>query len=263
MKISTLLTNLKALLFKSGLPASTAEIGVIKPLKLNLQFFSEDPDDKDKGDSDPDKTKDPDGKTDPDGTQEDEVTLNELFKAHPNLKTEYTSKFTKDFNKRLKGLDLEEARKAVALMEKLGLDSDGNKKEEGKDKDKQPAAPDNSKLNKFEKKAKDLSLKLFASDEGYNAKLIAALASSRLDDLDLNEDGELDKEDLEEIVEDLKADFPDAFLVKGEDAEDKKDGKKKSPGPSGRQKMNPPPKKPDAAQAARDRMARLRPKKKD
>lgn len=237
---------------------STTEI--VKPLKLDLQFFADPDPDKDKEEEiDKDKDKEPDKKQDPDidpadkKQEDEEPSLTELFKKNPKLKEQYSEKFQKDFNKRLKGMNLEEARKAVELLEKLGLTPDG-KENPNPVNQQQAAAP----APKLEAKMKDLSFKVYLADKGLDTALIGELGKSKVSELELNDDGELDAEDLDEIIEGLEKRFPTAFAEK-KDAADPKDT---SYTPGGRQKTNPPPKKSDIEAATQARFDRLYKKKK-
>ncbi|WP_445506800.1 phage scaffolding protein [Niallia sp. 03190] len=193
-----------------------------KRLSLDLQFFGDD--DSEKGDDQDDD--------DSDDNQEDEdqeQTLEQILKDNPSLKKQFNALFKDKFSKRLKGLDLDKARKALEAAEK----------QENDDTDKDEKGP-SAKEMKLERKTKRLAVKEYAVDNGYNPKLVARLID--LDAIELDEDGEVDPDDLEEVIEDLTSEFPELFSSKGdededEDEDEKKD-KKKSYQPGSKQTGN-------------------------
>lgn len=243
--------------------ASVIEYGKSNYLNLDLQFFAEPGDEKkgegkgkDNPENNKDQKEDPDDKNlddDPEDLKDEEPSLKELFKKHPKLKEQYSERFQNDFNKRLKGLDLEEAKKAVALLDKLGLNAEGiEKKVENEDTNQFSVA-----TTKLEKKAKDLSFKLYVANEGLDSALISELASAKVQGLDLNDDGELDSDDIDEVIEELKTRFPQIFTEKKAD-----DKSTDSFSPGGRQKTNPVPSTSSADEKAIEVYERIRNKKK-
>jgi hypothetical protein len=209
------------------------------PYKLNLQYFSgEDGDDDEDGD-DGDDQDDQDGDEDEDD-QDDEQTLEQMIKDDPKLKKQFNQLFKNKFDKRLKGVDLKKAKELLAKEQK----NQDDKKDEGNDEDDAKTA--NLQL-KLDRKAKRLSVKEFAADHGQNPKLVARLID--LDKLELNEDGEVDPDDLEEAFDALEDEFPDLFVADDSDDEDEDEDevprhKKKNSGyrPGSRQRGNKKPK---------------------
>jgi hypothetical protein len=187
--------------------------------KLDLQFFAgEDSGDSDggEGDSQGDDQDDPD---DEDGGDDDEPDqepeLSQMLKDDPKLKKQFNQLFKSKFDKRLKGVDLKKARELLAKEQE---------KQQQEDQDKDDAADAAAKIakrqEKLDRKAKRLAVKEYAADQGQNPKLIARLVD--LDALELNEDGEVDEDDLEEAFDDIKADFPELF-AEPEDNDDEDD----------------------------------------
>ncbi|MDF2909506.1 MAG: hypothetical protein K0Q56_386 [Sporolactobacillus laevolacticus] len=203
------------------------------PHSLNLQYFaSEDEDDDDKGDDEDDDQEDQDG----DDDQDEEQTLEQMIKDDPKLKKQFNQLFKSKFDKRLKGVDL---KKAKELLAKEQQEQDDKK---GEDKDEDDAKTAKLQL-KLDRKAKRLSVKEYAADNGQNPKLVARLID--LDKLELNEDGEVDPDDLEEAFDALEDEFPDLFAEDEDDDEDEKSKRKKKSSsykPGSHQRGNKKPK---------------------
>lgn len=221
------------------------------PHKLNLQFFaSEDGDDDEGGDDDQDDDpEDQDGDDDKDDDDEDDKPdLSQMLKDNPPLKKQFNELFKNRFDKRLKGVDL---KKAKELLAKEQQNQDDDKQDDQvQDKDAEKTA----KLQlKLDRKAKRLSVKEYAADHGQNPKLVARLVD--LDNLELNEEGEVDPDDLEEAFESLEDEFPDLFTSQDDDDEEDESKSKKrhsSYRPGSRQRGNKQPKK-DRYEAGKQR----------
>ncbi|WP_028983326.1 hypothetical protein [Sporolactobacillus terrae] len=201
------------------------------PHKLNLQFFASEDGDDDEGGDDDDQD-DQDGDDEDDEDQDEEQTLEQMIKDDPKLKKQFNQLFKNKFDKRLKGVDLKKAKELLAKEQ----EKQDDKKGEGNDEDDAKTA----KLQlKLDRKAKRLSVKEYAADNGQNPKLVARLID--LDKLELNEDGEIDPDDLEDAFDALEDEFPDLFANdnEDEDEEQRKSKKKRSSyKPGSRQKGN-------------------------
>lgn len=190
-------------------------------LRLDLTTFSKDKDD-DLGDDDLDE--DDDGEGDDEDDDDSEPSLEQMLKENPALKKQYNALFKSQFSKRLKGIDLKEAKRL--LREEAERKS---KEEEDEDKDKA-----NSKADEISKKEEKLNLRVkraavkeYAAENNLNPKLLARLVD--LDKLDIDEDGEIDPDELEELVEELTEEFPELFRkVDSEDEEEDEGETKKS-----------------------------------
>lgn len=182
------------------------ELEESKLLPLNLQFFADgDPD----PETDPEKDPEEDPEDDPEGDQD--PSLEELLKNNPDLKKQYNELFKKQFNKRLKGVDL---KKAKQLLKDQGKDADPEDPEEKEE------SKVTEKALKLDRKLKRTAVKEYAVDNGLNPKLIARLVD--IDSLELDEDGELDIDELEEAIEELSDEFPEIFR-KSDQADDDED----------------------------------------
>ena len=180
--------------FTSGLPATTVENQKLQPLKLDLQFFADDPP---PGDNPP--------ADDPPPSDDDELTLADLLKTNPKIKSEYKTKVEGAIMKRFKDIDPEEAR--VAIAEKRQRDAD---KAAGKTEENPALKVLEAKVPKLEKRAKTLAVALHAENKE-QAKLITRLAGDKIDALKLNDEYEVDSEEIEEIISDLRDEFPSLF----------------------------------------------------
>jgi hypothetical protein len=237
-KLKLWISLIVALLFQKRVPTAQ-QVENELPYKLNLQYFaSEDGDDNEDGDDDDDQDDQDGDDEDDDEDQDEEQTLEQMIKDDPKLKKQFNQLFKNKFDKRLKGVDLKKAKELLAKEQK---DQD-DKKDEGTDEDDAKTA----KLQlKLDRKAKRLSVKEYAADNGQNPKLVARLID--LDKLELNQDGEVDPDDLEDAFDALEDEFPDLFAAGDEDEEDDDDAedekskhKKKSSSykPGSRQKGN-------------------------
>ncbi|UAK17563.1 hypothetical protein [Sporolactobacillus terrae] len=225
-----------ALLLQKRVPASHKAEKL--PHKLNLQFFASEDGDDDEGGDDDDQD-DQDGDDEDDEDQDEEQTLEQMIKDDPNLKKQFNQLFKSKFDKRLKGVDLKKAKELLAIEQQKQDDKQG----EGSDEDDAKTA--NLQL-KLDRKAKRLSVKEYAADHGQNPKLVARLID--LDKLELNEDGEVDPDDLEDAFDTLEDEFPDLFAAddgdEDEDEEEQPRRKKKRSAyrPGSRQRGNKKPK---------------------
>ena len=207
---------------KRFLDSKMSELEESKLLPLNLQYFADGEDSGDEGDSD-DGDSDDSGDDDSEGGDQD-PSLDELLKNNPDLKKQFDAMFKDRFKKRLKGIDLKKAKQLL-------------KAEQGKDSsssDEDPEDIEESKVTekalKLERKLKRTAVKEYALDNGLNPKLVARLID--LDSLELDEDGDLDPDELEEAIEELTEEFPEIFRKSDQtdDDEDSEDitSKKKS-----------------------------------
>lgn len=182
--------------FNSGAPASTVLNGS-RHLPLNLQFFA------DPGDPPGNDPKDPPANT-------DELTLAELLKTNPKINAEYKTKVEAAINKRFKSYDFDPEEAKVAIQEKK--DRDANK---GAEDAIVQAKIDGleGKLAKLQDKAKQLAVETFAAANGLDAKLFTRLAGQEIAALKLDDNFDLDKEELDDVVNTLRADFPQIFTT--------------------------------------------------
>ncbi|MDQ0427683.1 hypothetical protein QOZ98_000508 [Planomicrobium stackebrandtii] len=219
-------------LFKSDLPAPTEE-KQYKPLQLDLQFFADEGDDDDSDD-------DNDDSGDDDDADDDEPSLDELLK-NPAFKKQYNQKLKDQLGKRMKkfdGVDPEEFKRLKAAAEK----KDGKKSDEDDDPSKD--VEQQKRLLRAERREKKAVVKEFAVDNGHNPKLLARLLD--VDSIELDEDGE--PENLDELFEELEAEFPEHFGAKNEaddEEEDDKSSKQKSGYVAGRMQKGNKQKKKD------------------
>lgn len=244
-QIKTAFRNLAELFLSvtGGRPTATVASGESSPLRLNLQFFAEENKDKDDptgGSDDPNKDKD----TDPPGGDEDDLSLADLIKSNPKIKSEMKDRIEKAVMKRFKNIDPEEAR--IAIAEKQERDNQKSEEEKNQ-KDDAALTTAQQKAQKFELKAKDLAVREYAVSNGLDAKLISRLAAAEIQNLQLNEDMEADADDLDEIVEGLKTEFPNLFAATDQTdrQEDKQQGSGSRYNGGSNQKTNQPPNKGD------------------
>lgn len=192
-------------------------------LPLNLQFFAKE----DEDDSEEDEEDDSDDEDGPD--------LDELLKD-PKFKKKYQAKLKEQLSKRMKkfaDVDPEEYR---LLKEK----ADKNKKKADEEEDDKESLQSElkakeQKLLRAERREKRFAVKEFAVDNGYDQKLLARLID--IDAVELDEDGE--PENLEDLFDELKDEFPQYFGDQDEDDdEEDTEPKKKSYRPGSKQKGN-------------------------
>lgn len=187
---------------------------------------------------------------DEDDDSDEEPSLDELLKD-PKIKAQFDSKFKESFDKRLKGLDLKAARKALKAQQEAEQKADNDKKDQDTKESNDEVVKQAIKL---ENKAKRLAVKEYAVDNGLNAKLLAKLVD--LSDLELDEDGDIDPDDLEEAVNAVVEEFPDVFRKKmdEDEEEDQKNDEQftsRSHKVSSSKKKGNNPKAPDAREAGR------------
>lgn len=154
-----------------------------------------------------------------DGDSDEDPSLDDLMKD-PAIKAQFDSKFKELFDKRLKGLDLKAARKALKAQQEAEQKTADDKKDQDEKTSNDEAT---KKAIKFEEKAKRLAVKEYAVDNDLNPKLLARLMD--LSALEVDEDGDIDPDDLEEAVEELTKEFPELFRKKAneDDSEDQAD----------------------------------------
>lgn len=182
----------------------------------DMQFFAKDTGEGSNEDEDNDTDEDEDDHEEDE--EESGPSLAQMIKDNPELKKEFNTLFKDRFNKRLKGIDLKEAKKALKLMEQKGQDDE---EQDGEDHSK--ADEVKQKAQKLDRKLKRTAVKEYAVDNDLNPKLLARLID--LEKLDLDEDGELDPDELEEVVEELTEEFPEIFRADTtQENEDQEDG---------------------------------------
>lgn len=173
----------------------------VSPLRLDIQFFADPP-------ADPKDPKKPDG--DPPPPDDDELSLADLLKTNPKIKAEYKEKVEAAIQKRFKNYDFDPEEARTALREKKERD-EGSSDDQVKVNDTIIAL---TKTNqKLEAKLKTAEVAAYASANGINPKLLTRLAGSQIEGLELSDKYELDASDLEDIVDDLRAEFPEQFPV--------------------------------------------------
>jgi hypothetical protein len=196
-------------------------------LPLDLQHFAGSKDKDEDEDQDEDEDEDLDDE-DNDDEDSSDPSLEQMLKDNPALKKEFNKLFKDRFDKRLKGVDLKEAKRL--LKEKSDkLDQDDQEDKDRKQKNKEDEISD--KARKIEVKTKRLAVKEFAVDNNLNPKLLSRLID--LDKLELDDDGELDNDDLEELVDELTEEFPELFRKskqadQDEDEDEEQDDKSKA-----------------------------------
>lgn len=243
----------------SGLPASTVENGKAQLLPLDLQFFAE-PGTDGKDPKDPPAGTDPkDPPADPPGTGEDDLTLADLLKTNPKIKQDMNERIEKAIKKRFNGIDPEEAK--VAIAEKAARDAAGESFEQ-KESDTVKAL--NGKVATLETAAKELGVATYAAKEGLDANLILRLAGKDVGKLQLDDNAKVDPEDVADIVDDLKAEFPDLFTVKVDPADPAdpppagNQRRRKTAGPNTQHTNTPPPATGQGPAKARASLERLK-----
>lgn len=228
-----------------GLPASTEEKGKRYPLQLDIQFFADPPDD---GNPD-DPPADPPG-----GSDNDDLTLADLIKTNPKIKTEVNDRIERAIKKRFKDLDPEAA--AIALEEKRVRDEQQGDQQKIENEQVKNLTATNAKLVKVAQEAAVIS---YAASEGLDPNLITRLAAADVEKLQLNESFKADPEDVGEIVENLRTEFPDLFPVSDPAAPDTQPKQRRgyAPGPNNQRTNTPPPPPPKGVEATKERVARL------
>lgn len=214
---------------KSGLPAEMEEKQ--EPLKLNLQFFGDNPEDDPKDDPE---------ELDDDDPEDDIPDLDELLKDK-DFKKQYQAKLKEQLGKRMKkyeGVDPEEYRRLKEQADKKKDNKEGEEDEELETL-KDELNQKEKRLLRAERREKRAIVKEFAVDNQVNPKLLARLID--VDDIELDEDGE--PENLDELFEELEEEFPEYLGVpdEDEDEEDDEPKRKKRRGayrPGSRQKSN-------------------------
>lgn len=159
---------------------------IYKPLKLNLQFFSEDPNAK------------------PDGFY---PTLKDAFKANPHLQVEHKTAITNAVSDRFKSYDFDTDEAKAAIAEKRQREKD---KAEGKDTESVELKNARERVSKLEARTKALALDAITGDPE-QSKLISRLASDQIAGLKLTDDLSLDADAVKGIVAELSEEFPSLF----------------------------------------------------
>lgn len=237
--------GLQKLQTKQRVPsASTMVRGKLNPLRLDLQFFA-DPAGDPPGDDDPtDPPADP-----PSG--DDTLTLADLLRTNPAIKTEYNERVEKVVKKRLKNFDFDPDEARTALREKKERDAAGDSQQTVVNQEITDLKTQNQKLLD---RTKALNLANYASSVDLDPKLLVRLAGSSVSELELNEQFELDTDELDDIVADLRTEFPNLFPqpgAAGEDPEDPPPAARKTTYNAGsQQRTNTPPKTTGDANAA-------------
>ncbi|WP_432355305.1 hypothetical protein [Sporosarcina sp. A2] len=206
--------------FKSDLPAQTEEEKA-QPLRLDLQFFADDPEDN-PGD-------DPEDDPDDEDPEDDSLNLAELMKD-PAFKKQYNQKLKEQLGKRMKkfeGVDPEEYKRLKATENKKNGKGSDDEDDKSRDDEQQ------KRFLRAERREKKAVVKEFAIDNGHNPKLLARLLD--IDAIELDEDGE--PENLDDLFDELEADFPEYFGTSDDDQEES-GVKKKSFTPGSKQKGN-------------------------
>ena len=233
--------------FKGDLPAETEE-KQHAPLKLDLQFFADDNDDDDSDDGADDDSGEGDD-ADDEGPSLDELLKDKAFKK------QYNDRLKEQLGKRMKkfeGVDPEEYKRLKASTDKSkGKDQDDDKQDD-------PNPEQQKRLLRAERREKKAVVKEFAVDNGHNPKLLARLLD--VDAIELDEDGE--PENLDELFEELEADFPEYFGASDDDDEENEPVKKKKFVPGSKQKSNKA-KDPDPAALAKADIERRHGKQKE
>lgn len=214
----------KRKVFTSAQPAEHKRQPVAKRLKLGLQFFADnngggegagnnqstgdnDPPGGGTGDGSGSGTGDGTGKGDGDGDPEGDdlpLDLKQLMADYPEIKAQ---------------VDKEKERAVKRRFRNKDKDPDPNKKPPG---DNNGGGDDEtgkwrSKAEQLENKAKEYAFAAHVANEGLNPKLLKALAANEVRNLQLNDDGDLDPDDVEDVLDHLKAEFPDVFKTTAAD----------------------------------------------
>lgn len=207
------------------LPVPTEEKRT-NPLRLDLQFFADNPEDKSK-------------EKDPEPGDDDILTLKDMFKKYPHLRAEHKERVTEAVTNRFKEytFDPEEAKQALA--EKKQRDESGDNLETLKT---QLTKDYQSKEEKLLGRIKQLAIASHAGKDGLDPKLISKLAADKVSTLKLDDDLNVDTEALDDIIEDLRTEFPTVFPAPStEDNAEIPPVKKKGYNP-GKDQTNKPPK---------------------
>lgn len=171
-----------------------------------LQFFAkgeDDPEDLDPEDEELDP-EDEDPEDDPEDSEEEE-DLQTLIAENPELKKQFNKMFKDRFDKRLKGIDLKKAKKLIKEDEQRKAGEDK------KDKKEDPENEDVKQLeSKLTNKMRNLAVKEYALENGYNHKLVTRLMDKDL--IEVDEDGNVDEDDLESAILELEDEFPEIKL---------------------------------------------------
>lgn len=208
------------LLFKRDHSTKTNE--EVKPLGLNLQFFSDNDNDNDDDDGDNDDSDDDDDSED----DEDSLDLDELLKD-PKFKKQYNKRLRKQLGKRMKkfdGIDPEEYRRLKEQAgKKKGKQGDEDDDDETETLREQLQAKE-KKLLRAERREKRAMVKEYAVDNQVNPKLLSRLIN--VDDIELDEDGEADN--LDDLFVELEEEFPEYFGAIDDEDDDEEETSKKS-----------------------------------
>lgn len=236
--------------FTGGQPTTSNE--VVKkpePLKLNLQFFADGGDD---GGGDGGDGGDDGGAGD--GEDDEPLTFAELIKQNPEYRQAHNERVEKAVKRRLKNANPDK--------------KPGDKKPDGDDGDEGGQVPNpefetmRTKAEKLEARTKSLEVAAFAAaQDGFtkdHVKLIQRLSAGRLKDLDLDDDGNLDGDEVADLVEAIVDEFPTLFAVADANQEQQAGGTKKRRSPGSTQQTNDPKKDKDkGVDAMKERFERL------
>jgi len=216
---------------------------------FDLQFFAkggedDDLEDEDLDDEEEDQEEDEEESSDP--------SLEQMLKDNPALRKQFNSLFKDRFNKRLKGIDLKQAKKALKMMQEKE-----ESEEEDQEDNKTKADEIAKKAQKLDTRIKRTAVKEYAVDNDLNPKLLSRLID--LNQLDLDDEGEVDPDDLEELVDELTEEFPELFRTsRDEDQdqdedEDQEDTRKARSHKVGSRKKTNNPKAKDLREAGRQK----------
>lgn len=244
-------------LFTGGQP--TGSIATVadrtKFLPLKIQFFADGGEGgSGEGDNPDDKSKDPkdppgDGSGEGDeGNKKTPLDLNTLVAEHPELKAQLDKEKERAVKKRFRN----QPDKLKDPKDKGEGDGDGGNGDELKTWQ--------TKAAMLEERAKENALAAAASSEGYNPKLVKALAAKELKKLQLDDDGELDPDDLADVLDTLRTEYPDVFTKTDTTAIDTTTTTVKkgfNPGPSTQRTNQPPDKKSDVKNDIAESLKRL------
>lgn len=203
-------------------------------LRLDLQFFAEPPGD--------DPQNDP-GTPNPE--DDEPPTLAELIKQYPTLKAELKAEKAAAVSKRFKNYDFDVEEARTALREKKERELTG---EAQIDPTNDAIVSLSQKTNSLESKVKALSVENYAIANELDPKLLVRLGKDQIDSLQIdNDDFSLDSDELDEIVDGLRDEFPNLFSApKEKKEEDPEEDPEIVPSsgfnPGSTQRTNKPPK---------------------
>lgn len=210
------------------------------PLKLDIQFFADPPEG---GDG---------KKPDEDDFGDALPSLKDIFKKYPHLRGEHKTRIDEAVSKRFPDYDFDPVEAKKALQEKKDREANGDTTEIVK---QQLEATFQNKETKYLERIKGLAVEAYAAKDGLDPKLISRLAAEQVGTLKLDESLRLSADDLDEIIEELRTEFPSAFPVVEANTGDDPEAAGQNPPPvktkpnPGKQQLNDPPKKGEEAAA--------------